>query len=116
MRDYGTKQNGEKIFQAYDIDTILKKSFQKDILWSERGRRSSEAADFIGIATLDVFRRRDTQHTQQNKKYRCNRVRCGRRRRDERGKEENGFHFGIGVFMLSLERVRMRNNHTVHYM
>src|SRR3712207_7809208 len=44
----------------------------------------------IRIAILGVFCRKDIQHTQQDKKYRCGRTRYGTRRREERGKKENG--------------------------
>lgn len=81
-----------------------------------KSRRSPEANGFIRIATLGVFRRKDTQHTQQDKKYRCGRTRYGKRRGEERGKKENGLHFGFGVFMFSLEWVGMRNNHAVYRM
>lgn len=95
---------------------LRKRTTSKKLSVSKKERRSPEADGFIRIATLDVFCRKDTQHTQQDKKYRCGRKGYGKRRREERGKKKNGLRFVLGMFMFSLERVGMRNNHTVYHM
>lgn len=120
-RRHGTEKRKDETeekdcFQTNDTDAILKKNRIKRLSISKRERRSAEADDFIRIATLDVFRRKDTQHTQQDKKHRCGRIRYAKRRREERGKKEDGLRFGLGVLMFSFERVGVRNNHTIHHM
>lgn len=120
QKRYGTekRKDGTKerdCFQTNDTNAAPEKNrFKKTFV--SKSRRSPEANGFIRIATLGVFRRKDTQHTQQDKKYRCGRTRYGKRRGEERGKKENGLHFGFGVFMFSLEWVGMRNNHAVYRM
>lgn len=121
IKRYGTEKRKDGTeerdrFQTYDTDTAPEKNRLKKLSVSKRERRSPEADGFIRIATLDVFRRKDIQHTQQDKKYRCGRKGYGKRRREERGKKKNGLRFVLGMFMFSLERVGMRNNHTVYHM
>lgn len=67
-RKDGTKERD--CFQTNDTNAAPEKNrFKKTFV--SKSRRSPEADDFIRIAILGVFCRKDTQHTQQDKKYRA---------------------------------------------
>ena len=82
----------------------------------KKRRGSTQANTSTKLYTLDAFRGKNAQYTQQNKENRRGNRKQRKGRGDERGKIENGFQLHLCMLMLSLEWMGMHNDNTIHHM
>ena len=82
----------------------------------KKRRGSTQVNAATKLYTLDAFRGRNAQYTQQNKENRRGNRKRRKGRGDERGKIENGFQLHLCMPMLPLEWMGMHNDNAIHHM
>ena len=82
----------------------------------KKRRGSTQANAATKLYTLDAFRGRNAQYTQQNKENRRGNRKRRKGRGNERGKIENGFQLHLCMPMLPLEWMGMHNDNAIHHM
>ena len=82
----------------------------------KKRRGSTQANTATKLYTLDAFRGKNAQYTQQNKENRRGNRKRRKGRGNERGKIENGFQLHLCMPMLPLEWMGMHNDNAIHHM
>lgn len=82
----------------------------------KKRRGSTQANAATKLYTLDAFRGKNAQYTQQNKENRRGNRKRRKGRGNERGKIKNGFQLHLCMLMLALEWMGMHNDNAIHHM
>ena len=98
-----------------EVDAIPQRN-RHNLSDSKKGRGSAQANTATKLYTLDAFRGKNAQYTQQNKENRRGNRKRRKGRGNERGKIENGFQLHLCMPMLPLEWMGMHNDNAIHHM
>ena len=98
-----------------EVDAIPQRN-RHNLSDSKKGRGSAQTDAATRLYTLNAFRGRHAQYTQQNKENRRGNRKRRKGRGNERGKIENGFQLHLCMPMLPLEWMGMHNDNAIHHM